>query len=202
MKIVVAGTDTGVGKTVFAAGLASALGASYWKPVQAGLEDETDSTFAARMGARILPEAYRLTQPMSPHLAAAWDGIAIDADGLAVPDADPLVIETAGGVLSPLSDRCLFADLMKRWNLPVVLCARTTLGTINHSLLSLEALRTRGIAVLGMAFIGDANLESEQSICDFGKVKRLGRLPWIEGITAQNLSQTFAENFDLGDFTS
>lgn len=202
MRIVVAGTDTGIGKTVFAAGLACALGASYWKPVQAGLEGETDSTFAARMGARILPEAYRLSRPMSPHLAAAWDGIEIDADGLAVPDADPLVIEAAGGVLSPLSDRCLFADLMKRWNLPVVLCARTTLGTINHSLLSLEALWARGIAVLGLAFIGDANEASERSICEFGKIKRLGRLPWIDALSAQSLAQAFGANFDLRDFAS
>lgn len=202
MKIVVAGTDTGVGKTVFAAGLAIALNAAYWKPVQAGLEDETDSAFAARMGARILPEAYRLTQPMSPHLAAARDGIEIDADGLDVPAADPLVIEAAGGVLSPLSERRLFADPMKRWNLPVVLCARTTLGTINHSLLSLEALRARGIAVLGMAFIGEANEGSERSICDFGQVKRLGRLPWIDPLSAQGLAQAFAKNFDVRDFAS
>ncbi|MDK9722897.1 MAG: dethiobiotin synthase [Rhodospirillales bacterium] len=202
MKIVVAGTDTGIGKTVFAAGLACALKAAYWKPVQAGLEGETDSVFAARMGARVLPEAYRLSRPMSPHLAAVWDGIEIDVDGLDVPAADPLVIEAAGGVLTPLSDTKLFADLMKRWNLPVVLCARTTLGTINHSLLSLEGLRARGIAVLGLAFIGEANEGSEQSICEFGQVKRLGRLPWIEGVTAQSLSQAFAENFDLGDFTS
>ncbi|CAA6604139.1 ATP-dependent dethiobiotin synthetase BioD [Rhodospirillaceae bacterium LM-1] len=202
MKLVVAGTDTGIGKTVFAAGLACALKACYWKPVQAGLEGETDSAFAARMGAKVLPEAYRLNLPMSPHLAAAKDGVQIDADGLAVPDADPLVIETAGGVLTPLSDQRLFADLMRRLKLPVVLCARTSLGTINHSLLSLEALRARGVSVLGMAFIGEANVESEKSICDFGKVKRLGRLPWLDPLTAQSLAKAITENFDMQDFAS
>ncbi len=200
MKLVVAGTDTGIGKTVFAAGLACALKACYWKPVQAGLEGETDSAFAARMGAKILPEAYRLNLPLSPHLAAARDGLQIDVDGLAVPDASPLVIETAGGVLTPLSCQRLFADLLQRWKLPVVLCARTTLGTINHSLLSLEALRARGVSVLGMVFIGEANEASEQSICDFGAVMRLGRLPWLDPLTAQNLAKAIGENFDMRNF--
>ncbi|MBF0166787.1 MAG: ATP-dependent dethiobiotin synthetase BioD [Alphaproteobacteria bacterium] len=202
MKYVVAGTDTGIGKTVFAAGLALALSAAYWKPVQAGLEGETDSEMASRLGAAVLPEAYRLSRPLSPHLAARIDGVVIDPDRLSLPDADPLVIEAAGGVLSPVSDSFLFADLFKRWNLPVILCARTSLGTINHSLLSLEALRARGISVLGMAFIGEANEESEQSICTLGKARRLGRLPWLDPLTSESLGQAFAANFDLRDFAS
>ncbi|MBF0356566.1 MAG: ATP-dependent dethiobiotin synthetase BioD [Alphaproteobacteria bacterium] len=202
MKYVVAGTDTGIGKTVFAAGLALALSAAYWKPVQAGLEGETDSEMASRLGAAVLPEAYRLSRPLSPHLAARIDGVVIDPDRLSLPDADPLVIEAAGGVLSPVSDSFLFADLFKRWNLPVILCARTSLGTINHSLLSLEALRARGISVLGMAFIGEANLESEQSICTLGKVKCLGRLSWLDPLTSESLGQAFGSGFSLGDFVS
>lgn len=200
MKLVVAGTDTGIGKTVFATALSLALKAHYWKPVQAGLEGETDIQFAARLGAKVLPEAYRFTQPLSPHLAAERDGVAIDLASLKLPEADPLVIEAAGGVLSPLSGAHLFADLFRQWNLPVILCARTTLGTINHSLLSLEALRARDIPVLGMAFIGAANEESERSVCAFGKVTRLGRLPWCDPLTAETLSRAFAAEFTVGAF--
>jgi dethiobiotin synthetase len=202
MKLVVAGTDTGIGKTVFATALALALKARYWKPVQAGLAEETDTQFASRMGVAVLPEAYRLTLPLSPHLAAKKDGADILLSQLAVPAADPLVIETAGGVLSPLSDTHLFADLLADWKLPVILCARTTLGTINHSLLSLEALRARKIAVQGMVFIGEANPESEQSICAFGHVKWLGRLPWMTALSRDGLFGAFSANFDLRDFAS
>lgn len=200
MRLVVAGTDTGIGKTVFAAALSLALDAKYWKPVQAGLEGETDSAFAARMGVAVLPESYRLTQPMSPHLAAAKDGVAIWAEKLAPPAADPLVIETAGGVLTPLSENLLFADQMKRWNLPVALCARTQLGTISHSLMALEALRARGVSVLGVAFIGEADEESETAVASIGKVKRLGRLPRLERLTEETLRQAFAAHFKLADF--
>lgn len=200
MKLVVAGTDTGIGKTVFAAALSLSLAACYWKPVQAGLEGETDSAFAARMGVAVLPEAYRLTQPKSPHLAAAQDGLAIMAEKLALPGADPLVVETAGGVLTPLSETLLFADQMKRWNLPVALCARTQLGTISHSLMALEALRVRGIGVLGVVFIGEANDESEAAVASIGKVKRLGRLPMLAQLTGPALRQAFAAHFNLADF--
>jgi len=152
-RIVVTGTDTDVGKTVFAAGLAGALGASYWKPVQAGLEGGTDTTRVAALSglpsANLLPEAYRLRTPCSPHRAAELDAIEIDTDRLALPDVEgPLVIEGAGGALVPVTRHMLFADLFAHWGLPVVLVARTGLGTINHSLLSIEALRARAVPVL------------------------------------------------------
>jgi dethiobiotin synthetase len=200
MRIAIAGTDTGIGKTVFSAALALCLNARYWKPVQAGLDGETDTQFAARMGGEVLPEAYRLKQPLSPHVAASLDGIRIDPSKLSLPNGDPLVIETAGGVLTPLNDDLLFADLLRSWDVPVVLCARTTLGTINHSLLTLEALRARKIEVLGMAFIGEANEASEQSICDFGRVKRLGRLPQLSSFSREGLRAAFADNFNVKDF--
>jgi len=200
--LIVTGTDTDVGKTVFAAALAGALGASYWKPVQAGLDPRGDiESVAALSGARILPEAYRLTTPCSPHRAAAIDGVTIDPARLALPEVDgPLVVEGAGGVLVPLSADLLFADLFARWARPVVLVARTGLGTINHSLLSIEALRRRGVPILGIAFIGDEQPDSEATIARLGGVKRLGRLPRLDPLDAGTLAAAFAGGFDLDDF--
>ena len=202
LTIVVTGTDTDVGKTVFAAALAGALGASYWKPVQAGFEPQGDTdSVAALSGARILPEAYRLTTPCSPHRAAAIDGVTIDPARLALPDVNgPLVVEGAGGVLVPVTPDLLFADLFARWAKPVVLVARTGLGTINHSLLSIEALRRRGVAILGIAFIGDEQADSEATIVRLGGVKRLGRLPRLDPLDAGTLSAAFTAHFDLADF--
>jgi dethiobiotin synthetase len=204
-RLIVTGTDTGIGKTVFAAGLAGALDGVYWKPVQAGLEDETDHATVLRLSGlapqHILTEAYRLRTPASPHLAAERDGIVIDPDVLVLPETDrPLVVEGAGGLLVPLTRKLTYIDVMARWNAPVVLCARTTLGTINHCLLSVEALRARNIAIAGIAFIGDENQESERIIVDLGGVRRLGRLPRLDPLTGPSLRAAFARHFDIRDF--
>lgn len=204
-RIVVAGTDTGIGKTVFSAALTDALDGFYWKPIQAGLDEETDSQTVLRLSGlaaeRVLPEAYRLRTPASPHLAAELDGVTIEHQDLLVPEKDrPLLIEGAGGLLVPLTRNTTYLDLMARWRAPVVLCARTTLGTINHSLLSIEALRARGVAMLGIAFIGEANVESERIITEMGRVRRLGRLPHVAPLTRDRLREAFAETFDIGDF--
>ena len=198
-RLVVTGTDTGIGKTVVAAGFSQALGARYWKPVQAGLDESTDrDTVAALSGREVLPEAYRLATPCSPHQAAAIDGVTIDPARLALPEDDgPLVVEGAGGVLVPLREDLLYADLFARWGLPVVLVARTALGTINHSLLSLEALRSRGVPIAGMAFVGDENAETERTICAIGQVRRLGRLSWLDPLNAETLRAAFVAGFDL-----
>lgn len=204
MRIIVTGTDTGIGKTIFAAALASAMDGHYWKPVQAGLDPPTDSETVARLSGlgqgRILPESYRLATPCSPHRAAELDGIEIIAETLVPPDVDPLVIEGAGGALVPLTYRMLFADLFARWGLPAILVARTSLGTINHSLMSIEALRARQIPILGIAFVGDANENSETTICAMGNVKRLGRLPILPTLDVQSLAAQFRESFNLDDF--
>ncbi len=200
-RIVVTGTDTDIGKTVFAVALARALGASYWKPVQAGIEDGGDAATAARQGLSTLPEAYRLTTPCSPHRAAEIDDIAIDPARLAIPGVDgPLVVEGAGGVLVPITRDLLFADLFARWGEPVVLVARTALGTINHSLLSIEALRARGVPILGIAFVGDAVEDSEATIARIGDVRRLGRLPRLDQITPETLDAAFTTHFRIEDF--
>ena len=205
-RIVVTGTDTEIGKTVFSAGLADQLGACYWKPIQSGLEGETDSQVVARLGGlssdRILPERYRLTTPVSPHQSAGIDGVNIEVDRLDAPDTGgrPLLIEGAGGLMVPLRQSSLYIDVFARWRFPVVLCARTALGTINHSLLSIEALRRREIELLGVAFIGEDNPESERAICEIGRVKRLGRLPRLSPLTRSSLREAFAAAFKPGDF--
>ena len=203
-RFVITGTDTDVGKTVFAAGLAAHLGARYWKPVQAGLAGATDSELVARLAggrATILPEAYRLATPCSPHEAARIDGVTIDTARLALPEGDgPLVVEGAGGALVPLGDGLLIADMFARWGLPVVVVARTALGTINHSLLTIEALRARGIAILGIAFSGDENTHSEAAIVRFGDVRHLGRLPLLAPLTAETLAAAFVAHIDTGAF--
>ena len=205
-RIVVTGTDTGIGKTVFSAGLADFLGANYWKPVQAGLEDETDAQLVARLGGlsadRIVAERYRLQTPASPHQSAEIDGVRIEPHALDVPGTGgrPLVIEGAGGLMVPLDGDVLYIDIFQRWRLPVVLCARTALGTINHSLLSVEALRKRDIDLLGIAFIGESNPESERAICGIGRVRRLGRLPWLSPLAADTLQAAFRTSFRRDDF--
>ncbi len=204
-RFVVTGTDTGVGKTVFAAALTDALAGCYWKPVQSGLDGETDSETVQRLGrippGRILPEGYRLTTPVSPHLSARIDGVSILPEVLLPPRTSlPLVIEGAGGLLVPLTERTVFADVFAHWQLPVILCARTGLGTINHTLLSVEALRHRSIPILGVVFIGDAKADTENTIAELGRVRSLGRLPPLDPLTPDGLRQTFRDRFDMDCF--
>jgi dethiobiotin synthetase len=195
-RYLVTGTDTEVGKTVFAAALAGHLGARYWKPVQAGTDDGTDSLRVAALSggrAEVLPEGYVLQTPCSPHEAARIDGVTIDPARLPLPSGGgPLVVEGAGGVLVPFAENLLAADLFARWGLPVILVARTALGTISHSLMSLEALRARGLTVHGVAFIGEANPASEAAIVRFGQTVHLGRLPRLDPLTPKALAQVFA----------
>ena len=205
---IVTGTDTDIGKTVFAAGLAAALGATYWKPVQTGADTQKDSGADAatveHLGVpkqRILDGIYCLPTPCSPHYAAELAGLTIDTGRLSLPQCDgSLIIEGAGGVLVPVTRKLLFADQFKTWNLPVILVARTGLGTINHSLLSIEALRARGIVIAGVAFIGDAAEDSEATIAQIGQVKRLGRLPVLPVLDRDTLAVAFASAFNLEDF--
>lgn len=206
LRLIITGTDTGIGKTVFAAGLTGLLDGHYWKPVQSGLEDETDSATVARLSglppARVLPEAWRLTRPLSPHRAAELDGVAILPGALEPPTVPgPLVIEGAGGLMVPLDRETLFIELFRRWRLPVVLCARTGLGTINHSLLSVEALSRRDIPLAGIAFIGDAVPDTERTIADFAGTPVLGRLPWLDPLTPGTLRQAMQARFDLAPLT-
>jgi dethiobiotin synthetase len=142
-----------------------------------------------------------LQTPASPHLSAEIDGVTIDTSSLRVPDVEgPLVIEGAGGLMVPLDRETLYIDLFAEWQLPVVLCARTALGTINHSLLSVEALRSRKIDILGIAFIGTENADTEATICSMANVRRLGRLPWLSPLDAPTLRSAFERCFKRDDF--
>ncbi len=196
-QFVITATDTGIGKTVFASALTQWLDGCYWKPVQAGLDDETDREVVARLSGvrarQILPEAYRLATPCSPHRAAEIDGISIDPARLAVPTTQrPLVIEGAGGALVPLGGTLLFADIFALWSIPVIIVASTRLGTINHSLLTLESLRVRNVAVLGIVFVGDADAAAESAITEIGNVSHLGRLPILDPLDKVTLGGAFA----------
>jgi dethiobiotin synthetase len=204
-KCIITGTDTDIGKTVFAAMLMLTLDASYWKPVQAGVSEDIDTRTAQNLTGlpdeRFFPERYILTEALSPHRAAELDGVEIDLENLNPPEFDgTLLIEGAGGLMVPLTRKNLQINLFKRWNIPVILCARTQLGTINHTLLSLEALWTRKIPVHGIAFIGDDNPDTIRTIGEVSGVKVLGRLPWLHDLSADNLKRAFAENFNEEDF--
>ena len=201
-RIVVTGTDTGIGKTVFSAGLAGLLDGFYWKPVQSGLDEETDSEAVERLAGlpsgRVLPEAHRLKSPLSPHRSAEIDGVSIEAADLAFPVLPtPLVIEGAGGLMVPINRQTSFIDIFAEWRLPVILCARTELGTINHTLLSIEALRARSIPLIGIAFIGEEVADTQRTITEFGGVRQLGRLPHLVPLTRETLRKAMFAGFDL-----
>ncbi|MBF0261796.1 MAG: dethiobiotin synthase [Magnetococcales bacterium] len=185
--VFVTGTDTGVGKSIASAWLVARLGACYWKPVQSGLEEESDSQLVARLsgGGRILPERFRLNAPLSPHESARRDGIAIRLEDFVLPEVGGacLVVEGAGGVLVPLNHRESMVDLMVRLALPVVVVARTTLGTINHTLLTLEALRRRDLEILGVILSGVPNPVNRTAITDFGAAPLLAEIPWLDPVT-------------------
>lgn len=199
---IVTGTDTGIGKTIFAAGLTGALGGAYWKPVQSGLDDETDTQAVERLTAgrdvQIIPEAYKLVTPCSPHEAARIDGVIVDFDRLRLPPSNrPLIVEGAGGVLVPYYEDVPATELFGIWGLPAIVVARTTLGTINHTLLTLEALRARHIPVAGVAFVGDEEPVAQQAIGRMGGAPILGRLPMLDPLDANTLAAAFAAHIEL-----
>lgn len=199
--LVITGTDTDAGKTVVAAGIAAALGAAYWKPVQAGIEPGTDSGTAAALGVReVLPEAYRLTLPASPHLAAEAEGQVIDPARLSLPDAPrPLVVEGAGGVMVPIrrDPPWLYVDQFAAWGAPVLLIARTRLGTINHSLLSIAALRARGVPIAGIVFSGEPHPDNEGIVPALGQVRCFGRIPMLDPLDARTLAAAVGAFIDV-----
>jgi dethiobiotin synthase len=187
----VTGTDTGVGKTVVSAALLCRYPElRYWKPIQTGIEIDDDTAEVVRLsGCRVYREGIRLPGQVSPHLAAQRAGIAIDLRRLAesLPDGD-WVVEGAGGVLVPVNDTETMADLMKLLGLPVVVAARTSLGTINHTLLTLEALRSRSLEVAGVILVGELNRDNRDAIQLRGQVVILGELPRFDHLTREGLA--------------
>ena len=195
----VTGTDTGVGKTVASAALLHRYRADvplrYWKPIQTGIEHDDDTAEVGRLGAcrpyEVLSSGVRLAHPVSPHLAARLSAYTIRLQPLVdsvLAEAGPWIVEGAGGVLVPLNDRETIADLMTRLGLPVVVVARTQLGTINHTLLTLEALRCRSLQVAGVVLVGSKNPENRAAIEQYGQVMVLGEMPRFDPLTAERLA--------------
>jgi dethiobiotin synthetase len=192
--VVIFGTDTDVGKTVVSALVVQGLGAHYWKPVQSGLEGGGDSGRVRQLldlpPERVWPEAYRLQAPVSPHWAAEREGVTIDPARLALPAIDgPLVVETAGGLLVPLRRDWLQIQQIAAWGLPVLLVARSGLGTLNHTLLSLEALSRRAIPVLGLVLNGEPHPDNPRTLEALGGVPVLAELPPLDPLDRNALQR-------------
>ncbi|MEZ5909315.1 MAG: dethiobiotin synthase [Hyphomicrobiaceae bacterium] len=194
-RLFVTGTDTGVGKTVAAAWLTLALDAVYWKPVQTGAGEDCDTTTVRQVTGlpdeRFPPNAVALPEPLSPHEAALRAGVVISPEAIvdATPaTARPLVIEGAGGVLVPLTDDVMMVDLAKRLGATAVLVCRTTLGTINHTLLSLEALRARSVPIAGVILCGPPAPHNRRAIERFGRVGVIAEIPQLAALTRAALA--------------
>ncbi len=193
----VTGTDTGVGKTVVSAALMHYYRrfspVRYWKPVQTGIEQDDDTATVRRLGAcadaEILEAGVRLPRPVSPHLAARLADRRIEIQALApLPAADVRwIVEGAGGVLVPLNDRQTMADLMAALGLPVLVAARSTLGTLNHTLLTIEALRARALRVAGVVMVGPRDAHNREAIEHYGAVPVLGEMPSFADLTPEAL---------------
>ncbi len=202
-QVFVSGTDTEVGKTVVCAVLMAGLQGCYWKPIQSGLEAETDTRWIQRVTglfpACFIDEAYRLRSPLSPHAAAAIDGVRITMEGLRLPSPaqgrKPLIVEGAGGVMVPLNESCFMLDLIKQLGLPVLLVARSGLGTINHTLLSLEQLHRHGAEVAGVVLNGPKNRENRKAITYYGNTRVLAELEPLAQLNPRGLREAFRVYF-------
>ncbi len=179
-KYIITGIGTDVGKTVVSAIVAQAMKASYWKPVQAGDLENSDSKKVAAWteNLSILPERFQLSQPMSPHAAAEIDGIQIDTFHFEIPREERLIIEGAGGLMVPLNNHGLtYLDLFEQWKLPVILVSRHYLGSINHTLMSCELLKQRSISIQGIIFVGEENSATESIILKNTGIPMIARIP-------------------------
>jgi dethiobiotin synthase len=203
----VTGTDTNVGKTVLSALLVAALDAVYWKPVQTGAIDRTDREWVREWAGvedeQLMPERYLFGPPVSPHLAAREAGERISLSSIEFPETPPgarLIVEGAGGVMVPINHREFMRDLMRHLALPVLVASRTALGTINHTLLTLGALREAGIEVRGVVMIGDENAENRSAIEHYGNIKVIGHIPVLDKINRWALLDVFEKYFDRQAF--
>jgi dethiobiotin synthetase len=188
MKIFITGTDTNVGKTLISSWIALHTGFSYFKPIQTGTRNGSDSFEVQKLSdTRIYPDSYSYKEPLSPHLAAKLENDIIDIEKIVLPPSRNLIVEGAGGVLVPINDTYLMVDLIEKLGSPVILVARTTLGTINHTLLSLEVLRSRNIPVLGVIMNGEQNPQNNDSIELYGRTSVLAEFPKLESVSMNML---------------
>ena len=200
-RLFVTGTDTGVGKSYVAALLTVGLEAAYWKPVQSGADADADwlRRVTGLPAERILPETYRLREPLSPHEAARREGVQIEMSRFALPVQKRLIVEGAGGVMVPLDDRHLMVDLMVALGLPVLVVARSELGTINHTLLTLDQLRRRGCPLLGVVVNGPPNPANCQAIAHYGEVPVLAAIDRRVELSPAKVQTLFARYFGPHD---
>jgi dethiobiotin synthase len=207
--VFVTGTDTNAGKTVTSAALLiryrQAMPLRYWKPVQTGIEQDDDTAEVRRLSGcgmeEILAEGIRLTRPVSPHLAARLNGRAIRLEEITGrmrgrPEDERWIVEGAGGALVPLNDTELMTDLMQALGLPVLVAARSSLGTINHTLLTVEALRARSLPVAGVVMVGEKNAENRAAIERYGGVTVLGEMPFWKPLEPARLAEWAAAELD------
>jgi dethiobiotin synthetase len=204
MKYIIAGIGTEIGKTFISSILTEALQADYWKPIQSGALDFTDTDMVRSLISNsktvFHPETYRLHQPMSPHAAAAIDGIEIELSKFQLPQTDNhLIIELAGGIMVPLNNNETNLDLIKRLAIPVILISKNYLGSINHTLLSIEVLKMNNIPIKGLIFNGERNESSEEFILNYTKINFLGRVDFEENINKE-LIKKYTSNFRNNKF--
>ncbi|MDQ7031697.1 MAG: dethiobiotin synthase [Desulfonauticus sp.] len=191
-KVFITGTDTGVGKTLVSAILVKALNAYYFKPIQTGSIEGTDSNYIQTLtklpSNYFLPEVYTFKEPVSPHLAAKLEQKKIILDKITCPLHSPLVVEGAGGLLVPINKKFFMLDIIKKFSLPVILVARSTLGTINHTLMSLKILKDNNVSILGVILNGPINKDNKEAIEFYGKIKVLTEIDY-----SQNLKKSFLQ---------
>ncbi len=204
----ITGTDTNVGKTVASAAImlryrAQVPSLCFWKPIQTGIEHDDDTrsvrALAQCADAGILDHGIRLREPVSPHLAAQKAGVRIDLRAIQAPNGKSLIVEGAGGVLVPVNERDLMIHLILRLQLPALIVARSTLGTINHTLLTLEALRARSLPIAGVMLIGEPNADNRRAIEQYGKVPVIGEMPLLHPLNSFTLSAWAQTSLDPQD---
>jgi dethiobiotin synthetase len=201
----VTGTDTGVGKTLLSALLVTALDLDYWKPIQTGASEGTDRQTVVMCAGidieRAHPESYIFDPPVSPHLAAELKGVEIDIQRIRRPSTSKrLVIEGAGGVLVPINSKLFMLDLARHLETSVIVASRTALGTINHTLLTIAALRKAELEPAGVVMIGKENKENHRAVERYGQVPVIGWIPWLDQVDRETLRTVFNRHFDARAF--
>ena len=197
-KFIICGTDTDIGKTLISSFFVRGLNSFYWKPIQSGIESQTDSQIVEKLSRsnreKIIKEAYVFTKPLSPHWAAEIDQQTINFEMLRLPKVNgSLIVETAGGLMVPITRNFLQIDQIKKWDLPVILVCKSSLGTLNHTLLSIEALQRRNINILGLVINGEKHLDNPKTLVKFSGIPIITEFPFIKEIDSNYLDILWKE---------
>ena len=197
-KFIICGTDTDIGKTLISSFFVKGLNSFYWKPIQSGIESQTDSQTVEKLAQvsreKIIKEAYVFTKPLSPHWAAEIDQKTIDFDMMRLPRVKgSLIVETAGGLMVPITRNFLQIDQIKQWKLPVILVCKSSLGTLNHTLLSIEALKRRNIEILGLVINGEKHLDNPKTLVKFSGIPLIAEFPYIKKIDSNSFDILWEE---------